>query len=137
MSSDPSPPPPREPTIVFVFELKHWYNTISPLSKIDLFDIVPQVGIQFGYDYQSQAYLLVITKTKWVSVPQEIKKKYMMISRRIKEELDGPLTTAQREQYESADIFGAFEVAAQPEQQAVAGEKLESIEEEKTVQDAD
>ena len=126
MSSDPSPPP-REPTIVFVFELKHWYNTISPLSKIDLFDIVPQVGIQFGYDYQSQAYLLVITKTKWVSVPPEIKKKYMMISRRIKEELDGPLTTAQREQYESADIFGAFEATQASEP---ASEKLESIEEE-------
>lgn len=122
MASDAAPP--REPTIVFVFELKHWYNTITPLSKLDLLDIVPLVGAQFGFDYQSQAYLLVITKTKWSSIPQEIKKKYMMISRRIKEELDGPLTTVQREQYESADIFAAFEVSQNQ------NEKLDTVPEE-------
>ena len=129
MASDQASP--REPTIVFVFELKHWYNTITPLSKLDLLDIVPQVGVQFGFDFQSQAYLLVITKTKWSSAPSEIKKKYMMISRRIKEELDGPMTTMQREQYESSDIFAAFEAAPQAPQEPQAPQvPLEPIAEE-------
>lgn len=127
MATDDQPAPAREPTIVFVFELKNWYNTISPLSKLDLMDIVPQVGVQFGYDFQSQAYLLVVTKTKWAALQPELKKRFMMVSRRIKEELDGPLTSAQREQYESSDIFAAFEAQ---QQAPAAPEKLDAIPEE-------
>lgn len=98
-----------EPTIVFVFELKHWYNTITPLSKLDLLDIAPQVCVQFGFDHQAQAYLMVITRNKWNDIASDIKKRFMLISRRIKEEMEGPLLTAQREAYENTDIFAAFD----------------------------
>lgn len=98
-----------EPTVVFVFDLKNWYETITPLSKIDLLDIVPVVCVQFGFDQQSQSYLLVITKSKWETITPEIKRKFMMISRRIKEEMEGPMTTVQREQYENNDIFNVFD----------------------------
>jgi hypothetical protein len=97
-----------EPTVVFVFDLKNWYGTITPLSKIDLLDIVPHVCVQFGFDQQSQSYLLVITKSKWDTITPEVKSKYMMISRRIKEEMEGPMTSIQREQYETTDIFNVF-----------------------------
>ena len=42
-----------EPTIVFVFELKKWYELISPLTKIELIDIAPIIGYQFFFDYQT------------------------------------------------------------------------------------
>jgi hypothetical protein len=124
-----------EPTVVFVFELKHWYNTISPLSKLDLLDIVPQVCVQFGYDFQSQAFLMVITKTKWTDLSGELKKKFMMISRRIKEEMEGPMSTSGRESYENTDLFHAFEASkAAGSASAVTPEpseaKLETIPEE-------
>jgi hypothetical protein len=98
-----------EPTIVFVFDLKHWYTTITPLSKLDLFDIVPSVCVQFGFDIKTQAYVLVITRSKWEATATEIKKKFMTISRRMKEEMDGPMTTIQRDHYENADIFSVFD----------------------------
>lgn len=96
-----------EPTIVFVFEQNHWENNITPLTKIDLMDIVPKIGTQFGYDFQSNAFLLVISKSKWLELDVDFKKKYMMISRRIKEEVNGPMTYQQRIEYENADFFTA------------------------------
>lgn len=120
-----------EPTIVFVFELKHWYNSISPLSKIDLLDIVPHVSVQFGFDGQNSSYLLVITKSKWQNLQPEIKKKFMMISRRIKEEMEGPLTSAQREQYENSDPFVAFEKSAA--EKAAAEQPLAPVPEENEI----
>lgn len=98
-----------EPTVVFVFELKQWYSNISAISKLDLLDIVPHISVQFGFDYKNQAYLMILTKSKWLDIPTELKSKFMGISRRIKEEIDGPMNTAEREQYESADFFAAFE----------------------------
>ncbi len=113
-----------EPTVVFVFDLKNWYGNITPLSKIDLLDIVPNVCVQFGFDQQSQSYLLVITKSKWETITSEVKSKFMMISRRIKEEMEGPMTTFQREQYENNDIFNVF--VKKPEEQIIeSNEKTE------------
>ena len=126
-SNVPVTPGAQEPTTVFVFAINHWYNSISPLSKIDLLDIVPNVGVQFGFDYQSQAYLLVVTRSKWAIINPEIKNKFMMISRRIKEEMDGPMTTIQRETYEHSDLFVAFDNAKKDEE--VTAELLDSIKE--------
>jgi len=111
-----------EPTVVFVFDLKNWYGTITPLSKIDLLDIVPHICVQFGFDQQSQSYLLVVTKSKWETITPEIKRKFMMISRRIKEEMEGAMTSSQREQYENTDIFNVFNAQKQTSQE----EKVES-----------
>jgi len=98
-----------EPTIVFVFSHDHWHNNISALSKLDLFDIATHVGVQFGYDFQSQAFMLVVTKTKWGSLSSELKQKFMMISRRLKEEMEGPMSSTQREKYETSDLFLVFD----------------------------
>jgi hypothetical protein len=95
----------REPTIIFLFDMKNWFETISPLSKLDLFDIVPFVSTQFYMDYSINAYVLILTKTKWDSLNDDVKKKFMFISRRLKEEMEGPMTSSQRETYENADIF--------------------------------
>lgn len=119
-----------EPTIVFVFELKHWYTNISAISKIDLLDIVPHVSVQFGFDYQTQAFLMVITKAKWESITVDVKKKFMMISRRIKEEMDGIMNTAQREAYENTDPFAAFaakQAASSEAEQTIENEVLSTI----------
>lgn len=96
-----------EPTVVFVFEQAHWENNITPLTKIDLMDIVPKIGTQFGYDFESRAFLLVVSRTKWLELDSDLKKKFMMISRRIKEEVNGPMNYSQRIEYENTDFFTA------------------------------
>ena len=95
----------REPTIIFLFDMKNWYESISPLSKLDLFDIAPSVSTQFYMDYGIKAYVLILTKSKWDTLPESDKKKFMLISRRVKEEMEGPMQSVARERYESTDIF--------------------------------
>jgi predicted patatin/cPLA2 family phospholipase len=96
---------PREPTIIFLFDMKNWSETITSLSKLDLFDIAPKVSTQFYMDFGINAYVLILTKTKWDGVQEDIKRKFMIISRRIKEEMEGPMQTQVRERYEQSDIF--------------------------------
>jgi hypothetical protein len=54
----------------------------------------------------------------------------MFISRRIKEELEGPMTTVERDQYESVDLFTAFETAAAENAKVNVATKLETVPEE-------
>lgn len=96
---------PREPTIIFLFDMKNWYETITSLSKLDLCDIAPKVSTQFYMDFGINAYVLILTKIKWDGLPEDLKRKFMLISRRIKEEMEGPMQTQVRENYEQADIF--------------------------------
>lgn len=96
---------PREPTIIFLFDMKNWYETISPLSKLDLVDIAPLVSTQFYIDYGIKAYVLILTKSKWESLDPGLKKKFMFVSCRIKNEMEGPMSAIQRESYENSDIF--------------------------------
>jgi len=96
---------PREPTIIFLFDMKNWYETISPLSKLDLVDIAPLVSTQFYIDYGIKAYVLILTKSKWESLDPSLKKKFMFVSCRIKCEMEGPMSAIQRESYENSDIF--------------------------------
>lgn len=105
ISESPSESAPREPTIIFLFDMKNWYETITPLSKLDLFDIAPKVSTQFYMDFGINAYVLILTKSKWDDVPEELRKKFMVISRRVKEEMEGPMQTLARERYEQSDIF--------------------------------
>lgn len=98
-------PQAREPTIIFLFDMKNWYETISPLSKLDLFDVAPHVSTQFYIDYGIKSYVLILTKSKWDTLPDDSKKKFMIVSRRIKEEMEGPMQSMARERYESTDIF--------------------------------
>lgn len=95
----------REPTIIFLFDMKNWYETINPLSKLDLLDIAPLVSTQFYIDFGIKAYVLILTKSKWDELNQDLKKKFMFISCRVKSEMEGPMTSVQRETYENSDIF--------------------------------
>lgn len=95
----------QEPTIIFLFNLKNWYESISPLTKLDLIDIAPLVSTQFYIDYGVKAYVLVLTKGKWDSIEPNLKKKFMFISRTVKEQMEGPMSFIQKETYENSDIF--------------------------------
>lgn len=97
----------KDPTIVFIFTMANWTNVISALSKLDLVDIAPTVATQFFVDFSPDVngYVLILTKSKWSTILPETKKKFMCISRRIKEEMEGPLMTNQRELYDNSDIF--------------------------------
>lgn len=97
-----------EPTVVFLFDLKQWGQTISPISKIDLVDIAPIVSAQFFFDVNVQSYAMIITKEKWSSLSTDLKKKFMIVSRRLKEEMEGPMTSIKREQYENSDLFDFY-----------------------------
>lgn len=98
-------PLPAEPRIIYVFDLKSWYGVLSPLTKLDLIDIIPVVSTQFYYDGSLAAYILILTKSKWDLLEVELKKRFMLISRRVKEEIEGPMTSLDREKYENSDIF--------------------------------
>lgn len=99
---------PKEPTIIFLFDVKQWYQNISQISKIDLLDIAPLVSTQFFFDFSIQSYVMILTKSKWDILQTELKKKFMVVSRRIKEEMEGLLSTIKREEYENSDLFELF-----------------------------
>jgi hypothetical protein len=99
---------PKEPTIIFLFDIKQWYQNISQISKIDLLDIAPLVSTQIFFDFSIQSYVMILTKSKWDILQADLKKKFMVISRRIKEEMEGFLSTIKREEYENSDLFELF-----------------------------
>ena len=94
-----------EPRIIYVFDVKSWYETMSPLTKLDVIDIAPIVSGQFYFDSNLNAYVLVLVKSKWDLLTPELKKRFMFISRRVKEEMEVPMSTLDREKYENSDIF--------------------------------
>lgn len=121
------PPQIKEPTIIFLFDLKNWTETISPLTKLDIIDIAPLVSTQFYLDSNIKAYILILTKGKWDSLSSDTKRKFMIIARRVKEEMEGPMTTVQRDSYENADIFVMMMAQPAPQPQSSL---LEAIAEE-------
>jgi hypothetical protein len=133
-NEQPSESTPKEPTIVFLFDMKNWYENISPLSKLDIFDIAPQVCTQFYLDMNIKTYVFILTKTTWDALSLDVRRKFMIISRRIKEEMEGPMTTTQREIYEQSDIFEFMmaQVQSQNQQQldAAPESNLDTITEE-------
>jgi hypothetical protein len=79
---------------------------MNPLTKLDILDVVPAVATHFYYDNVKKAFLLVISQNNWNGLKDELKRKFMTVARRIKEETEtGPLTTNQRLQYETSDLF--------------------------------
>ena len=122
------PTPVNEPRIIYVFDIKSWYESMSPLTKLDLLDVSPIVSSQFYYDNSLSAYVLVLVKSKWDTLSTDFKKKFMFISRRLKEEMEGPMSTLDREKYESSDIFElvmAQQAAQQPESLETISEDAE------------
>lgn len=94
-----------EPTIVFLFDYKNWFETISVISKIDLIDIIPNLQSQFYYNHEIRTFVLIIYKRVWITLEDKIKYKFSIIARRIKEEMEGPMTNILKEKYENTDLF--------------------------------
>jgi hypothetical protein len=104
-----------EPTIVFLFDLKNWFDNISVISKLDLIDIIPYLSSQFYYNDNIKAYILIIVKSSWDKLEDKLKYKFSILSRRIKEEMEGPMSNLLKEKYENTDLFELLmtEAAAQ------------------------
>jgi hypothetical protein len=115
----------KDPTIVFIFTMPNWTGVISGLSKLDLVDIAPTVATQFFVDFNPEVngYVLILTKSKWDTLSPELKRKFMSISRRIKEEMEGPLMTSQRELYDNSDIFELLMGVSSPSQTPAPSEQ--------------
>jgi hypothetical protein len=114
-----------EPVLVFVFEVKQWTNQVSSLTKLEFIDYIPTVCSQFFFDPQVPGYVLTLGKSKWDTLSPEQKFKFKTLTRRLREEVEGVMTQAQREQFESVDPFEQFakkreEEAAQAAQAAQA-----------------
>ena len=101
-----------EPTIVFIFDLKNWYDTISVLSKLELIDIIPMIDCQFYYNENIKSYVLILLKSKWETLDNNLKYKFSILSRRIKEEMEGPMSSNIRQKYENTDLFELLMEAA-------------------------
>lgn len=117
---------PKEPTIVFLFDVKNWFEKINPISKIDLIDIATFVSTQFYMDFTINAYVLILTKSKWDTLSSDLKTKFMFISRRLKEEMEGPMVSSERTLYEQGDIFEIL--MNQPKQTTIDTETLDKLE---------
>lgn len=95
---------PPEPVVAFMFELSRFQH-MSPLTKLDILDVVPWAASHFYYDSRAGAYALVIFKSHWDGLSTDRKRTFMLVARRIREETEGILTTHQRSRYENADLF--------------------------------
>jgi hypothetical protein len=98
----------EEPTIVYLFNKDHWANVIHPVTKLELMDMIPKSGFNFFYDVPNNSYVLVLRKSFWEGLENDIKIHFVRITRRIKEEVEGLFTDAQREAIESSDPFDIF-----------------------------
>jgi hypothetical protein len=107
--------PGNVPTLVYVFDIKQWNEQLNPLTKLEFVDFIPKVCSQFFYDVNVPAFILTLTKPKWDGLPDEIKIKYKSITRRLREEVEGPMTQQQRDQYDLTDPFDAFKKKAAEE----------------------
>lgn len=107
--------PGNVPTLVYVFDIKQWNEQLNPLTKLEFVDFIPKVCSQFFYDASVPAFILTLTKPKWDELPEDIKIKYKTITRRLREEVEGPMTQQQRDAYDITDPFDAFKKKAEAE----------------------
>lgn len=102
-----------EPTIAFVLSNQQWLSVIHPVTKLELLDWVAHVKTNFFYDLENSAYVLLLKQSLWKTIDAPLQARFKFISRRIREEMDGPFTDEQRQQFESVDPFDVF--AKRPE----------------------
>lgn len=114
-----------EPTIVFLLHANQWFNIISPITKLELLDWSLHAGCNFFLE--NNAYVLAVKISLWNTLDDELKRRFKIISRRVREELDGPFTDEMRNQLEEADPFEVFNKKE---------EKMESIPEDVINEDA-
>jgi hypothetical protein len=116
--SQPETTATPEPVLVFVFDLKQWTTQISNLTKLEFIDYIPTICSQFFFDPSVPAYVLTLAKSKWETLTVESKLKFKLITRRLREEVEGTMTQVQRDQYENTDPFEVF--AKKREEEAAA-----------------
>lgn len=97
-----------EPVLVFVFEVKQWTNQVSSLTKLEFIDYIPNICSQFFFDPQVPGYVLTLAKSKWDTLTSEQRFKFKVLTRRLREEVEGVMTQSQREQFENVDPFEQF-----------------------------
>lgn len=108
MSNAQPPAASNVPTLVYVFDIKQWNEQLNPLTKLEFVDFIPKICSQFFYDASVPAFILTLAKPKWDSLSDDLKIKYKSITRRLREEVEGPMTQQQRDAYDSSDPFDAF-----------------------------
>ena len=104
-----------EPTIAFVLNTQQWLSVLHPLTKLELLDWTMVVGANFFYDVENKAYVLLLKSSVWEGVSDPMKARFRVLSRRVREEMDGPFTDAQRTELDNLDPFTAFKKQDPPE----------------------
>ena len=99
-----TPNPSDEPSLVLVFPAHQWQNIVHPITRLELMDWAIQHACIFFLDTQSHAYVTVVKVALWKTLDEDAKTRFKIISRRIREEIDGPFTDEQRRLFE-ADPF--------------------------------
>lgn len=109
-------PQEQPPTIAYVFSVGQWLNVLHPVTKLELTDVVPAVNASFFYDASAEVYVLSIQKPRWESVPDETKRRFKVLTRRVREEIEGLMTDAQRLECETKDPFASVAAEHLPSQ---------------------
>ena len=104
----------NEPTIMYMFYKSDWLHTISPVSKLELMDWVATVDAIMYYTPETQSYNIVLKASSWEPLDTDRKVAFQHISRRIREELEGPFTFTVRTALDTMDPFDAFFNTEQP-----------------------
>jgi hypothetical protein len=124
MTSQATPAQTPEPVLVFVFDIKQWTTQVTSLTKLEFVDYIPSVCSQFFFDPSVPAYVLTLAKSKWDNLTPEQKFKFKTLTRRLREEVEGIMTQAQRDQFENNDPFEQF--AKKREEEAAAQSAAQS-----------
>lgn len=95
-----------EPTIVFLLHANQWLNVIHPVTKLEFLDWGIRAGCTFFLE--NNAYVLAVKQSLWETLSDDLKAKFRLISRRVREELDGPFTDEARQSLEVTDPFDVF-----------------------------
>jgi hypothetical protein len=99
----------NEPTIVFVVSKAQWLSVLHPVTKLDLLDWIAVAGGHFFYDASNESYVLIEKISHWQKLEDEVKKRFQLISRRVREEMDGPFPYEIKEKLDHTDPFDVFD----------------------------
>lgn len=97
-----------EPTIAFVITTQQWISVVHPVTKLELLDWIATAQTNFFYDIENNAFVLLLKQTLWNNLESPVKYRFKLISRRLREEMDGPFNEDQRRQLEAKDPFDVF-----------------------------
>lgn len=97
-----------EPTIAFLLNTQQWLSTIHPVTKLELLDWVSVSRANFFFDAENSTFVLLLKQSAWELLDDSSKDRFKLVSRRVREEMDGPFTDDQRKHFETVDPFDVF-----------------------------